>query len=400
MGLGKTIQTLMSLDFDDRVILVCPSSVKYNWKKEAEKWRPDFKVEILNGMNSFRLPQYGEMVILTYRTLPDWEDKFAIPNDIFEELKDCTLICDEAHNLSNINSQRSQKASILVRSVHKTWFLTGTPLLNRPMQLHDLLQVGNMLWDTFENTDNFKALYNARPKKVGRNKWVTGWGKPSDAVPELLRKVMLRRERKDVLDELPEKTYQYILTDNSNSLIEEMDFIYSEVKDHFKAGIIPQFEEFAKVRSNLAKSRIPAMLDFVDQCEQQGVPLVVFSAHRAPILALKERKGWGTILGDVKSKAREKTANDFQEGKINGIALTIGAGGVGLNLQRAYIALFVDLDWTPALNEQAEGRLLRIGQESDCVQFVHMVSNHPLDKHTHDLISQKMRLINNSIMVE
>ena len=82
--------------------------------------------------------------------------------------------------------------------------------------------------------------------------------------------------------------------------------------------------------------------------------------------------------------------------QLKGIALTIQAGGVGLTLTRAWKALFVDLDWTPSWNSQAEDRICRIGQTKP-VEIVHMVSDHVLDIHIHDLLSYKIKLFNQTV---
>jgi superfamily II DNA or RNA helicase len=152
---------------------------------------------------------------------------------------------------------------------------------------------------------------------------------------------------------------------------------------------LPKFEDFSKVRKALAKARIPAMEEFCQDCEDQDVPLVVFSAHRDPIDKLADRPGWAVITGDTPAAKRQEICDRFQRGELLGIGLTIAAGGIGINLTRAWMALMVDQDWTPALNNQAIARLLRIGQESDKVNIVQMVSNHPLDIHVHQLLADK-----------
>src|SRR5262249_3326827 len=158
-----------------------------------------------------------------------------------------------------------------------------------------------------------------------------------------------------------------------------LDGLWEEYADLLEANELPPFEKFSEARAKLAQSRIRAMLEVVGQFEQHGEPLVVFSAHRGPVGALADRAGWEVITGDTEPPRRREIVEAFQAGRLKGIALTIRAGGTGLTLTRASTALFVDLDWTPANNLQAEDRLCRIGQEAGHVRIIQMVSDHPLD---------------------
>jgi hypothetical protein len=130
----------------------------------------------------------------------------------------------------------------------------------------------------------------------------------------------------------------------------------------------------------------------VEGYEDAGTPLVVFSAHKKPIEELGKREGWKIITGDIGAEERRDIVHEFQEGKLKGLGLTIQAGGVGLTLTRASNALFVDLDWTPSMNLQAEDRLVRIGATASCVLIMRMSSSHPLDQHIQKLIERKVAL--------
>jgi len=94
---------------------------------------------------------------------------------------------------------------------------------------------------------------------------------------------------------------------------------------------------------------------------------------------------------------RQRIVDAFQAGRLQGVALTIGTGGSGLTLHRAWKAIFLDLDWVPSQNEQAAARLCRIGQESDKVEVVRMVSDHVMDRHVLSLISWKMGVIESAL---
>ncbi len=404
MGLGKTVQALVALPENERVILIAPAAVKYNWKEEASSWRPDYKLHVCEGRNSFRMPERGEVVIINYEILPDWLSPKSVLGKKYKEavltpeqaqcLKETTLIADEAHRAKNYKAARTQKVTELSKVCKRVWFLTGTPLMNRPEDLYGVLQAGDMR--ALGSWDKFVGLFNGYRNSFGGY----DFGTPSPEVPERMKRVMLRRLKSEVLKDLPPKTYQKVEVSLDKETIKSLNkFLVDEgieskdeeaIQAELEMADLPGFEKFSELRALLAKSRIPAMLEMVEEFEESETPLLVFSAHRAPIEALKDRAGWAIITGNTSAEERFNIVKLFQSGKLKGVGLTIQAGGVGLTLTRASHALFVDLDWTPAMNIQAEDRICRIGQTSDKVLIKRMVSNHPLDKHIQMLLEWKL----------
>jgi superfamily II DNA/RNA helicase len=160
---------------------------------------------------------------------------------------------------------------------------------------------------------------------------------------------------------------------------------------------LPDFKMFSKIRARLASDRIKALEELVEGFEDAGEPVVVFSAHRAPVEAMAKRDGWAVIMGDTPQKARQQAVEDFQSGVLKGIACTIKAGGTGITLTRASKMIFCDLEWNPALNMQAEDRIRRIGQKASSLQYIRLVSDHAMDLHVLNLLSEKTALINDAI---
>jgi len=388
MGTGKTVQALCSLNKDEAVLVVCPAALKHNWSDEIKKWQPDFTITILNGRGNFRYPQRNEIVIVNYDILPQELQNPEIP---------FTMICDEIHLCKNYKTKRAKAVNTLSKIASKTFGLTGTPLTNRPFDLYGVLSTLGLSFKVFGSWKNFLKLFNAMENGWGGY----DFGMPQPIVPELLRRVMLRRRREEVLPDLPKKSYTTITVDiESKSLRKELDKAYEQYESILDMmdgdDELPSFNEFSRLRAELAADRIPAMLEVVENHEEEGIPLIVFSAHRAPVLELAKREGWAVITGDTKSETRQQIVRDFQDGKLKGVGVTIQAGGVGLTLTKAWKALFVDLDWTPAWNSQAEDRICRIGQTKP-VEIVRMVSDHVLDKHIHGLLSYKIDLFNKTV---
>jgi len=407
MGLGKTVQTIMALPKDAAAIVVAPASVKYNWKKEVEKWRPDLEVAIIPNEKGFRLPRFGEVVICNYETLPEylepkkitptsksWEVAVTWPSsEMAKHSKNITLIVDEAQKVKNYKTKRSKRIKGLSMSAKNIWALTGTPLENRPEDLFGILESLQMQMKVFGGWGKFVKYMNGNKNRWGGYEW----GKPSPIVPELLRRVMLRRKREDVLPDLPSKTYSYVKVDLPKHLKKYMDDLWARYEGTIREKNLPPFEEFSKIRADLAASRIDAVIELVEEHEEDEIPLVVFCSHLEPLNKLAERDGWKKITGDISPIERQKIVDEFQSGKLKGVAVSIKAGGVGITLTKAWKAIFVDLDWVPGANQQAEDRICRIGQESNKIEIVRMVSDHALDIHVLDLIDWKMRIIEQSV---
>ena len=429
MGLGKTIQALIAIPEGAPVIVVGPAVAKGVWQDEAAKWRPDLKVIVLSGRGSFRWPAPGELIITNYDILSESPEGTPPMGTV--------LIADEAHVLKSVKAARTRRFRAISDTVRanngRVWLLTATPLLNRPSELWGILQAAGIANEAFGSWRNYTSLYNAYEGQYGG--WV--WGDPTPEVSERLKTVSLRRLKVDVLPELPTKMWRDIVIDldekvkkacsKAASLLETYtrfsrindDEKPSEVlaretleaKTDFEAkygtdlltsledaekllqGISGlDFNEIAKARAALATAKIPALMALVEDYEEQDEPLVVFSAHIAPLEVFRNRPGWAVITGETPSEERRQIQEDFQAGKLKGIAGSIKAAGVALTLTRASHAIFVDLEWTPALNSQAEDRLLRIGQTRG-VLIITLVANFPLDKRVHQLLTFKRNLI-------
>jgi SWI/SNF-related matrix-associated actin-dependent regulator 1 of chromatin subfamily A len=383
MGLGKTPQALFALPDQAAALVICPGGLTYTWKAEVARWRPDLTPVVVEGRKGFRLPAPGELVVVSYGNLPDEVEGVSLGS--------VHLVADEAHWLKGKDSMRTKRFRKLAASVGSVWALTGTPLLNHPGELLNMLTALGMVEETYGHRGKFYKLFNA-----DKNRWGgTVWGQPDPLARELLRRVMLRRLRCDVMPQLPSKQYRthvVPLPPKERGLLRDMDELWGGYRQYLVADDLPPIHAFSAVRERLAKTRIRAMVDIVEKYEEQGEPLVVFSAHRAPVEALRGRPGWAVITGDTPTAERQAFATRFQAGELNGVALTIGAGGVGLTLTRASTVLFVDLAWTPADNVQAEDRVCRITQEAEMVQAIRMVSEHALDCRVLEVLDRKAEL--------
>lgn len=446
MGLGKTLQTIAAIPAGVGVLVVAPAVAKGVWVKEIAKWRPHLRVSVLRGRDSFRWPDEGEMLITNYDILPEIHDKTKcdgklppepclgcnmITNGLGmrvraeghkegcsgwldrEECPGChpflelaphqlCVVADEAHNLKSFNALRTKRFRALSRQVRecagRVWLLTATPLLNNPKELWSVYQAADIAGEAFGDWKTFVTLFKGRPLYYGGY----DWGTPEAEVAERIRRVALRRHRVDVLPQLPAKRWSEVTVDITDKrALKECDKFIKSIGglakfDELIASQKLKFEMMSSVRAALATAKIPAMLEFIKDFEEQEEPLVVFSAHRAPIDLLAGRQGWRIITGDTPAEERSEIETLFQDGKLRGIGSTIKAGGVAITLTRASHALFVDREWTPALNAQAEDRICRIGQTRGCVITI-IKANHILDERVNELLTKKQKLIQASV---
>lgn len=420
---GKTIQALAASPDDAPILVVGPSVAKGVWVREAGMWREDLTATKLAGRKSFRWPAKGEMVVTNYDILPPvdileknydrltkasdkakWEAAKALLDSCPDNV---VLISDEAHALKNPKALRTRRFTALAETVRakggRSWGLTATPLLNNPAELWTLLTVFGLEKESFGTKGRFNKAFNAYFNGYGYE-----WGTPEPWAADHLAKVMLRRRKNEVLKDLPEKTYDELKVNNLPASVRKLlDAAWDSVKaimedkklspeDILRRMAGESFEDLSRARAALAAAKIPAMQQLVESYEAAGEPLVVFSAHRMPIDALGERDGWATITGSTSPDERTRIESDFQAGKLKGVACTIKAGGVAITLTRSSNAIFVDKEWTPALNSQAEDRIYRIGQSRGVV-ITSLVAEHPLDERIAELLAVKASIINASV---
>lgn len=367
MGLGKTVSTLMEvrqrLDVveDMSVLVVCPKSVIPVWYDHA-KW-------LIPEVKDFVVTNYEQVRVNPKAYLPYYWTY---------------VICDEAHFIKSRNALRTKAVKRL--KAHYKRALTGTPVVNRPDELWSVL---NWLWphDYKSYWRFFETFceYFQHPT-IGYKK-VTGV-KNVEALHALLEGKMLRRLKKNVLLELPDKYYTNIPV----TLGPAQFRVYEEMRKESLAWVgehenepvaapvviarLSRLRMFAGAYADITDGRVrltepSAKLDALDEIlEDAGdSPVVVFSMFRqmidlASARLTKAGVPHSVLTGKTPQGQRGQMVDDFQTGKCNVFLGTIPAGGVGITLHRASTVVFLDRSWSPADNVQAEDRLHRIGQKN------------------------------------
>lgn len=382
VGFGKTAQLLLACPEGARVLVVTTASSIGAWGEEVKKWRPEFEFTSKVGLDCF-IP--GTVCAVS------WSSALAHFGGLDER---CVVIGDEAHKLKNRKSQRHQRFRELAHDVlhagGTVWTATGTPLLNKPTELWNLLSAVQLERFAFGNWETFVNAFGGEQGDFGLE-----WGKPSPFASAKFERVALRRvanfaeprrrtllvreytrEVKLALDECSRALDRLGLR-NSDDVLERLDS--------------PSFHEVTHTRVLLSHFKCAAVRELLDSYEEQEEPVVVFASFLGPVRELAQREGWSSIDGSVPAHKRTERIAAFQAGKLRGLVVLSEAGGEAITLTRAAHCVFVDLPWTYGLLEQCEGRLIRKGQ-TRTVTVTYVQVDHPFERHVSDVIERKKQL--------
>ena len=417
MGLGKTVEALGVINADysiKRVLVICPASLKINWHREAEKWRTRYmRVEIANGSAGRAAGEEAafpdaDIVIINY-------DILAKHRDAIDRVQWDLLIVDEAHYLKNPKAQRTrlvlghwdkdEAKRIQPIQARRRLFLTGTPIVNRPVELWPLIQAMNPTGMGRAGFMKYATRYcNATKTRFG---WDFSGASNLDELQRRLREsVMVRRLKEDVLTELPAKRRQIMVMpapdDLKVVLAEEIEAYdaYEAAKDAGLTERTAAFTVLSDLRHKTALKKVPLAVDHIETMLEEVGKLVVFAHHHDVIEDLCEglqEYGVVSLTGEDGMKARQEAVDRFQTDPACRVFVgSIQAAGVGLTLTAAQTAVFVEMDWVPGVMSQAEDRLHRIGQTGS-VLVQHLVLDDSLDARMARVIVEKQAVIEQAL---
>lgn len=404
MGVGKTMQLLVAAPRGP-VIVITKAKARGPWVRHAQNWRPDLQARMLSGRGSFTAPTENHLFVTSYEILPMTPKEGGFPLEI---APGTTIIWDEAHKLGRL-SQMTKRARELNKAVWKAggrvWGATGTPLDNKPDKLACIMTTLGLFQRAFGDFPSFLRVFRGKKGFFGGFEYDLKAGARPEAA-DCLRRVMLRRLYRDVFPDLPAKIYDppievdipkaAIKAVRDAQLLMELEGLDLEQVVMQGSGSLEVKESMFRMRKLLAEAKIPHMLEIVEEYEEAETPLIVFSAHRGPVEALRARPGWRVITGDDDSKASDEIQQAFQAGELRGLGISIRAGGDALTLTYAHHALFVDLEWGPTVNHQAESRLDRYGQTRGVV-IKRLVAKGTLDENVEILLRDKKKLIKQTV---
>jgi SWI/SNF-related matrix-associated actin-dependent regulator of chromatin subfamily A-like protein 1 len=396
MGLGKTRQAIIAMKEaapGGVFLVICPASLKLNWAREISVVDPSARIEVL-GVSGYEHPQ-PQWVIVNY-------DLLARQGERLRAVPWTGVALDEAHFIKNASQRSSQALKILGVSDDKrtgvsgprlVFLLTGTPMPNRPRDLFNLLRaVGHPAARSFIS---FARQYcGAYRNNYG---WVTDGASNLAELNLLLKEVMLRRKKDDVLD-LPPKIRSWVpvqISGESAWNANEGFLNWFLGSDASRPNDTEFLARITKLRLALHKAKHAACAERIKDVVATGQKVIVFTSYTEGITRHKKTLGERavSITGADNAKQRMAAMDAFQKDPdVTVMLCNLIAGGVGLNLTAATHVIFQDLDWVPANHLQAEDRCYRIGQDKQ-VTVEYLQASGTLDGYIARLLEAKLRLV-------
>lgn len=425
MGLGKTVQAIgvANASAARRVLVICPAFLRLNWRNEWRRW--DVQGLTVAIAESGKALPPADVVIASYEAAT----KMA---SAIRQVQWDLLIVDECHYVKNPDAQRTKavlgdkKTKLPPIPAKRRLFLTGTPIVNRPIEL----------WPLVEALD---------PNGLGASFWAfakrycdarhDGWGWRFDGASNLeelqqrLRStVMVRRQKKDVLTELPPKIRQVVLLEAKGmevqrALREEAqawqrhedlltalrvqaelakaigDQEYEEAIARLRNAAKVAFEDLSLARHALALAKVPAVVEHVQEVLDAKAKVVVFAWHQDVAEAIARAFAPASVLahGGLSDQVRQAAVQRFQSDPATRVFVgTIRGAGVGITLTASDHVVFAELWWVPGDISQAEDRCHRIGQVNP-VLVQHLVVDGSLDARMAHVIVAKQGVIDRAL---
>jgi hypothetical protein len=388
-GLGKTVQALAALEADDGfpAIVVCPASLKLNWQRETRHWLPHRSVGVVSGTTA-AIP-HADIVILNYEIVRNHIARLAA-------LRPKSLVLDESHYIKNPRAKRTQAVRKLAGQLPEGSLklaLTGTPVTNHAEDLIAQLRVLGRL-EEFGSGARFARRFQGAGAEE-RIHW------------HLRRTCFVRRLKSEVLPQLPAKRQvvvpvalenerEYRLAqDDVIAWLREQPLELSELEAKVAAALrAERLAQLNTLKRLAARGKTGPATAWIHDFLESGEALVVFAGSREVQDILVERfPDAATVLGRDSAEQREAAVRAFQE--PDGPQLIVCAtrvGGQGITLTRASNVAFLDLEWTPAMHDQAEDRCHRMGQR-DAVTAWYLLAANTIDETMIELISRKRGII-------
>ena len=407
MGLGKTLQTISLLNEvyqenkDFLGLIIVPSSLLYNWKEEIIKFTgitPTLVEGVASNRKKIIANEKNGFLITTYQ---------ALRNDI-EEYKNRNfdiVVLDEAQNIKTTTSQ-IKKAVMKINS-KVNFALTGTPVENNILELWSIFDF--VIPGYLDSLSKFKKTYKEAIVNPNSSK--------INNLREIIAPFLLRRTKKEVLTELPEKMESNVFVTLSS---EQKQLYLSYVKQAKK-----EMKKFDKNENNRIKilailtklrqicnspalfkedysgevAKIEVLKDLMPDITENGHRLLIFSQFVGTLKEIeKELANMGIeyfyIDGNVKSKERVEICNRFNDGERQVVLISLKAGGTGLNLVGADVVIHYDPWWNIAVENQASDRAYRIGQKKS-VQVIKLVTEGTIEEKIIKIQEKKRQLSEN-----
>jgi superfamily II DNA or RNA helicase len=410
MGLGKTIQAIAGAELlrrrrgIERVLVVAPASVKYQWKTEIEKFS-ELPAQVIDGLMPHRKKLYANPTFFNLTSyelvLKDIEDMHNLRPDL--------IILDEAQRIRNWETATARIIKQL--KSRYAFILTGTPLENKLEELYSVVEFvdGRRLGPAFRFLKEHRM-----ESKEGKLLGYRGL----DQIHKQLEPILLRRTRKEVLPELPSRTDQIfrvrMTPEQAGPYWEQSDILARLMHKWQRQGWLSEID-LRRITCCIQNMRMLCNSTFLFDKETNFSPkleefreiiheltmeekrkVVVFSeyermTHLASQELTKLKIGWVSLHGNVPARNRGELIARFGKDPDCKVFLSTDAGGVGLNLQAASAVVNFEPPWNPARLEQRVGRVHRYGQTQP-VQVIHLLTENSIEERVWQTLNLKKAL--------
>jgi len=392
MGLGKTVEALAWLQHNPDLlpaVVVCPASLKGNWESEIRKWTTLTPV-VLHGMIPFQLHpphQKDTVYIINYDILSGWLPALALYK---------TVILDEIHYCKSAKTIRTKAVKKLCKDKPYVVTLSGTPIVNRPSEFFTALNI--LAPATFPKWWDYALRYcDAKHNGFG---WDTSGASNTEELHTRAKTVMLRRLKKDVLKDLPEKQRTVIPLSLSVSDQTTYDVALREAvgawDEDDKPNPLRDITQISHLRQAVIEAKFESCYEWIDNFLESGRKLVVFVIHHKTSDRLRENYGDKMAVymdGRTNPRLRAKVVEKFQtDPDIKLFIGSIDVAGMGITLTAAQDAVFLELPWVPGLLSQCEDRIHRIGQKG-AVNEYYLLGMETMEKDMWELLNEKTKVL-------
>ena len=418
MGLGKTIQMLSIIAgyIDENKgekrasIVICPSSLTLNWQNESQKFTNKLKTMVIRGNVQERQEQIKnigkyDLVITSYDLLKRDVEFYKENKYVFR-----FAITDEAQYLKNSNTQNAKAVKEIVADTR--YALTGTPIENSLAELwsiFDYIMPGYLFaYKKFKTEFEVPIVKEENQKAMKKLRM-------------LIEPFILRRTKKEVLTELPEKT----ITVLNNQMKEEQEKIYLNYLAQAKQDIAETIDVKGFERSHIqvlsaltrlrqicchpslfikdykeGSSKLEQCIEIIKDAIESGHKILLFSGYTSMFEIIEKELNkngisYFKLTGATKVDERIRMVDEFNESKdIKVFLISLKAGGTGLNLTGADMVIHYDPWWNASAENQATDRAYRIGQKNN-VQVYKLITKNSIEEKIYELQKKKSTLIDN-----
>ena len=377
MGLGKTVQVLSYCLIHPEikpVIIICPASLKTNWRNECTKWGIKDIPYLVSGRSSNNNYQNEKIIIINYDILKDHVETLITMNPKI-------LICDESHMIRNKKTNRAKAVVALSKHCDKIVALSGTPIINKPAEFYNILNI--LKPEVFNNFWQFGHRYcDAKHNGFGMD--FSGSSNTEELNQILKDTVMIRRTKAEVLPDLPSKRKVIIPLEIDNR--KEYQKTIDEFEDD--GNVLASIEALKQVA---VKGKMKQAISWIENFLESDEKLVVFATHHFVIDSIMEKFPNISVKLDGRDSqdTRQFSVDEFQNN--SDIKLFVGnikAAGVGITLTAASNVCFLELAWTPGDMAQSSDRCHRIGQK-DSVTIYYLIADETIEIDIVDLLDKK-----------